>query len=58
MSLDVRLDPGTVEAFARDGAVVIRGALQPRDLALLEQGDVWVSMDVESAPVGAEKVEG
>ncbi|WP_342128819.1 phytanoyl-CoA dioxygenase family protein [Hydrogenophaga sp. OTU3427] len=34
----MRLDPGTVEAFARDGAVVVRGALQPSDLALLEQG--------------------
>jgi ectoine hydroxylase-related dioxygenase (phytanoyl-CoA dioxygenase family) len=34
----MRLDADTVEAFARDGAVVVRGALTPDELRLLTQG--------------------
>lgn len=34
----MRLDAYTVEAFARDGAVVVRGALTPDELTLLTQG--------------------
>lgn len=54
---DIKPDPdGEAICTVKVGEVV--EVSSPLADALLEQGDVWVSVDVKSAPVGAEKVEG
>jgi ectoine hydroxylase-related dioxygenase (phytanoyl-CoA dioxygenase family) len=36
--VEARLDPALAQAYARDGAVLLRGVFGPAELALLEQG--------------------
>jgi hypothetical protein len=36
--LGITLDPGIVQAYQRDGAVVIRGLFDPNQIKLLESG--------------------
>jgi len=38
LSTQVPIDDATVEAFARDGAVVVRGLATPEEVALIERG--------------------